>query len=248
MSGSTTNVSPFDPPTWGPVPGPMYVAGGWFQMPVFPSYWYHPVLAPRLCSTASDFLALDGSWSPTAGLADMRRTEEEAAQVILQDRINTAFTATQPALSSGVAATGTNNNRWNRRSAAWEAVIRGGYAGQGTGGISPLAAAVTPIGGPAPVVEGRSPGVTPPPGSSTGATEQARSEQVAPAPEATGPTGATGPLPSPMSAGVQHAQGGGTGGAQGTPPHPTGSGSSESSATPGSEHGHSSGPRSGGRR
>jgi hypothetical protein len=225
MSG-TVNVSPFDPPTWGPIPGPMYVAGGWFQMPVFPSYWYHPVLAPRLCSTASDFLALDGSWSPTAGLADMRRTEEEAAQVIMQDRINTAATATQPALASGVLATGTNNNRWNRRSAAWEAVIRGGWARQGTGGISPFSGAIvpaqTPIGGPAPVVEGRSPGVTPPPGSSTGATEQARSEQVAPAPEATA-TSPTSPLPSPMSAGAQHAQGG-------TEPGPTGGSGGSSSA------------------
>jgi len=167
----------------------MYVAGGWFQFPTFPSYWYHPVLKWRLINNATDFLTLTGSWSPTAGLADMRRTEAEA-EVVIQNDLNRTL-AQMGAITP--ATTVPTNNPVNYRSAAWQAVIDRGWQ------ITPLAAAVDPIGTPAPVVEGRAPGVTPPPGSNQGATVQARSEDKNAGPQVTG----TQPTPGPSPRGQQ---------------------------------------------
>lgn len=159
-------------PNWPP-----FVMGGWQVMPTFPSRWYHPVKGSQMVANASAFAALDSSWSPTAGLADMRRTETEAELVITHD-IALALATLTGATPSGTAA------NVNRRSASWQTVIDQGWPGP-----MPLAAAKAPIGGPAPVTEGRAPGVTMPPGESGGATTQARSEQVPPTAQPAGAHG-----------------------------------------------------------
>lgn len=153
---------------------PPYVMNGWFVMPTFPSRWFHPVLGSQVVQNATAFAALDRSWSPTAGLADMRRTETEAEIVIQHD------IALRLASLTGATPAGTSANV-NRRSSSWQAVIDLGW-----GSTVPLAAAQAPIGGPAPVTEGRAPGVTQPPGQQGGFATQARSEEQQPTAQATG--------------------------------------------------------------
>lgn len=151
-------------PAWPP-----YAVNGWMVVPTFPSTWFHPVLGSRTVADANAFALLDRSWSPTAGLADMRRTESEA-EVVIQHDIALVIATMTGATPSGTPA------EVNRRSASWQRVIDEGYWL-----ATPLMApAQAPIGGPAPVSEGRSPGTTPPPGSPGGGVAAPRSEQVAP--------------------------------------------------------------------
>lgn len=155
-------------PNWAFPAFPPYVQNGWFLMPTFPSRWWHPVLGSQLVADANAFALLDRSWSPTPGLADMRRTETEAELVITHD-IALALANLTGATPGGTAA------NVNRRSASWQEVIDRGWQ------TTPLAAAKAPIGGPAPVTEGRAPGVTPPPGQNGAPfAGQARSEEVPP--------------------------------------------------------------------
>lgn len=114
MSG-TTNIGPWMPWPW---------------TVRYPSTWYHPVKASVVIANATQLAALNAEWSPTAGMADIRRTAIDA---------DATYNAAMNVLNNVVmgVAPPAGQNLINLYSASWQQMLNtGGPLGATPGAIA----------------------------------------------------------------------------------------------------------------